>query len=332
MKRWTQQQIQYLKDNYGKITVTEIGKALDRTDYSVQWKASQLKLYRTRPWAKLEEDYVKEYYESSKTRDIAKQLDRSVLAVTCRANKLGIYKPEMTVNDEYFQTWTPQMAWMLGFFAADGCVHLYTETTATFTYAQKDKELIENIKQELSVDREIHFRKRKQCYCIVFTSRQMYGDICSIFGMDVQRKSKTLVFPTIPQEYLRYFYLGCFDGDGHIGISNRQLRLTYACGSKAFTEGFHKSVLDQTGIEGNIRTQNGAYTLNFPSIKGLCMCHYMYDNPIPFCLERKQKKARDGMRKTPRRVWRSSLTPKMEQVFSHILDGIPRMPKHVSNA
>jgi hypothetical protein len=45
-----------------------------------------------------------------------------------------------------------------------------------------------------------------------------------------------MIFPDIPEKYIRHFIRGCWDGDGSIYISGGKLRGSYVSGSLKFVE------------------------------------------------------------------------------------------------
>jgi hypothetical protein len=57
-----------------------------------------------------------------------------------------------------------------------------------------------------------------------------------------------MIFPDVPEEYMRHFIRGCWDGDGSIFISKGRLRGSYVCGSFKFIEGLVQG-LYKVGIQ-----------------------------------------------------------------------------------
>jgi hypothetical protein len=51
-----------------------------------------------------------------------------------------------------------------------------------------------------------------------------------------ERKSLTMKFPDIPEEYMRHFIRGCWDGDGSFFINDGKIRASFVSGSKEFME------------------------------------------------------------------------------------------------
>ncbi len=59
----------------------------------------------------------------------------------------GSWKSKYTVNEDYFKTWSNNMAYILGFFVADGCI---TKDLQTIIFVQKDIEILHNLRKELN--------------------------------------------------------------------------------------------------------------------------------------------------------------------------------------
>jgi hypothetical protein len=82
-----------------------------------------------------------------------------------------------------------------------------------------------------------------------------------------QRKSLNLIFPDVPEECMRHFIRGCWDGDGSIFISEGKLRGSYVCGSFKFIEGLVQE-LYKVGIHKRKppmeKTELGKMLLKYP--------------------------------------------------------------------
>jgi LAGLIDADG-like domain len=98
-------------------------------------------------------EIVKLYEEGMRTVKIAEManvLTRYVNQVLLKNNvkrrAKGSWKRKYTVNEHYFQTWSNNMAYILCFFAADGHI---SSRTQLVTFSQKDKAILEQIRNEL---------------------------------------------------------------------------------------------------------------------------------------------------------------------------------------
>ncbi len=78
---------------------------------------------------------------------------------------MPIYKE---INVKFFKKWTPEMAYILGFFAADGNMLKNKRGAHFIEFNTVDKELLEKIKKTLRSDHKISARRRSEkwatCY------------------------------------------------------------------------------------------------------------------------------------------------------------------------
>lgn len=113
-KPWTDEQIEYLKNNYKTTPVDEIAKVLGRSRKSIFEKASILGLSKDnyKIWTEEDLKYLKENYPTNKTSDVAQHLNRSEHAVRLKAEELGIRKqkkiPKSYHKSTKVRTWTPE--------------------------------------------------------------------------------------------------------------------------------------------------------------------------------------------------------------------------------
>ena len=135
------------------------------------------------------------------------------------------------VDDDYFKTWSRNMAYILGLWWADGCIY---GKTFNITLHTKDKYLLENILEEMKSGNRIRKHHRNN-YRFDITSKTIVEDIKKIGG--TYRKSMICEFPNIPKEFLSDFVRGYWDGDGSIFIVWKRKSYKSDCvsGSKKFT-------------------------------------------------------------------------------------------------
>ncbi len=119
------------------------------------------------------------------------------------------------------------MAYVLGFFAADGYITVNRRGGQYWCIQIKDKELLENIKKVVSSEHKISIRIIKKpaksiLYRIQIGSVEMCNDLRKL-GYS-ERKTKSLAIPNIPDEYFPNFVRGYFDGDGNVwtGLINKK--------------------------------------------------------------------------------------------------------------
>ena len=110
------------------------------------------------------------------------------------------------------------MAYVLGFFSADGYITINKRGGHFWSIQIKDKDLLEEIKKVIGSDHKIGFKKEngnnKAIYRLQIGSLDMCNDLNKL-GFK-ERKTKNLSVPKIPNKYFKDFVRGYFDGDGNI--------------------------------------------------------------------------------------------------------------------
>ncbi|MDZ5609781.1 LAGLIDADG family homing endonuclease [Bacillus pseudomycoides] len=164
-------------------------------------------------------EMIKLYLEGESTSNIAKLANvtpryiRMVLAdnnVERRAR--GSWKRKYNLNEDYFKYWSNNMAYILGFFIADGVI---MKDNQTVSISQKESRILEDIKTELNSNQTLYQNKKTGVYMLNLNSKIMKNDLMNLHGI-MPCKSYDVQFPFVPQEHLHHFIRGYFDGDGHV--------------------------------------------------------------------------------------------------------------------
>jgi len=159
---------------------------------------------------------------------LKKELIKNGIKIRSR-NEQNKYSPQnqrkLEVNDLYFSKQSENMAYLLGMFAADGCV--YEKNNAIkLTLATIDKPYLEQVKLELSAQSEIKDYETSQGYQnseLRFSSFQIKKDLAE-YNI-VPKKTYSFNFPQkLKKEYYRDFIRGYFDGDGSISTAGSSIR------------------------------------------------------------------------------------------------------------
>lgn len=191
------------------------------------------------------------------------------------------------LNHSYFETWNPNMAYILGFTCADGCVYGRTLSWELSNKFPSDKQLLERFAKELSSTYLIEERPRS--FRLRINSAYMVKSLFK-FGI-VRNKTKILAFPDIPKEFLRHFIRGFLDGDGWISMRNKrksnEVNLGFVNGSKLFTEGLieaiEKNVFINTHLAVKTKVTQGGVLSTYYKIEFYCenankLIKYLYDD------------------------------------------------------
>ena len=101
-RHWTEEEDQYLRDNYHKTPVSEMVQVLNRKNGSVVRRAQNLGLrgYIPGKWSQEEEAYMLKWYGKKNITDIAKHLGRRYHQVTNKAQDLCLQQKRKYVKKE----------------------------------------------------------------------------------------------------------------------------------------------------------------------------------------------------------------------------------------
>lgn len=118
------------------------------------------------------------------------------------------------INEKFFDTWSDEMAYVLGVIAADGCVAFNHGYVVSLGVAVKDIAWLMDIKKIIDTDQPLYTHPRQLYVNLRMNSKYLVNQLISM-GI-TPRKSKTLKFPDVPEKYISHFIRGYFDGDGCI--------------------------------------------------------------------------------------------------------------------
>lgn len=134
------------------------------------------------------------------------------------------------VNEDFFKIWTHEMAWVLGLFITDGCVH---NQLHSITFSQKDETVLRLVAKYMEADYVLsRVYKTRSTPTLIINSKEIKKDLSNL-GVHAN-KSLTVPFPDVPEEFLPSFVRGVIDGDGWVDHEGYTMNVT--TGSKLFAE------------------------------------------------------------------------------------------------
>ena len=212
--------------------------------------------------------------------------------------------PRHTNFDEaFFMTQTPNMAYVLGWLAADGSVS--DENSIHLSLKSTDIKVIQDIAEMISLKNPIHtsstFDKRTektyQRSYIGFASKTVAEELGK-YGI-VPRKSLTLCYPqNIETDDLkRHFIRGYLDGDGCIQrMGNTDTSVSFV-GTSHFILDLQKDINRMLGwdVKGTIQNYRSWYVLKYGgNASSLTLLTWLYKDTTPETrLDRKYAKYQD---------------------------------------
>ncbi len=180
------------------------------------------------------------------------------------------------------------MAYVLGFFAADGNLTLGKRGNHYLEFNSTDKDIIEKIRNAFSSNYKIGVRKRndnwKDSFRIQIGSKIICYDLVNLGFMP--NKSKRLNFPKVPIKYLHHFIRGYFDGDGYVftGVykrnnrpsKNKILSSGFISGTRDFLEKLRIVLAKRAKIEGGTLYYSQGFRLTFSIKDSLRLYKFLY--------------------------------------------------------
>lgn len=149
------------------------------------------------------------------------------------------------VNHDFFKKWSRDMAYVLGFWYADGCI---IGNKFFITQHKKEKPLIKKILKAMGANYPLN--SNHNTYFFAISSRTIVESIKKIGG--TERKSLTIKFPHVPKKYLPDFIRGLWDGDGC--VDKKFYKASIVSGSKRFIKELHRVLKTNIpGIKGKIK-------------------------------------------------------------------------------
>lgn len=192
------------------------------------------------------------------------------------------------------------MAYVLGFFTADGNMVKNKRGGCFIEIEITDKVLLENIRKTLDSNHAITARKRKKewktAYRLQIGSKKIFNDLLAL-GL-TPKKSKTIRLPHVPDNCFSHFVRGYFDGDGNVTVAGKAnndkrtpILTRFISGSKLFIEDLQNKLHKSLAINGYVSDKKGAWVLNYSTNESKKIFNFIYREEYNkgLLLERKKK-------------------------------------------
>ncbi len=219
-----------------------------------------------------------------------------------------IQRTKQKVNIDFFKKWTKDMAYLLGFFAADGGMFINSGGSKYLQFTSTDYEILEKIRTLLLAKQKIALKKKisknhKDCYLLQIGSKEMFHDLKSL-GF-TPNKELNMNLPRISDKYFSHFLRGYFDGDGCISKSYYKkkdrkyksyiISLIFTSGSERFLKEISRRLTKLLLIgKGCFCRNENSIWLKYGKGEAKIICDFMYSDLTSACfLERKYSKFRE---------------------------------------
>lgn len=239
MKKWTNEELEFLLSNYAKSGIKYCAENLNRSDKSIQKKASKLGLkVDIETILHLRSSRVKKSWE--KRNDSEKNL-----------NKILNVSIDEIYND-------PTFIYILGYIWGDGHIHNggvgKTNSLSLEIFKEDGADIYDKMLSVINWN--VYYRKRgnrKEQICFTICNRMLIEYLVSL---DFHKKSYNypVILNKLSFEMKRYFYLGLSDADGCFYYNLDQYCYQYTISSTSEQDWRHVSdIFGHLGIEYKIK-------------------------------------------------------------------------------
>lgn len=205
-----------------------------------------------------------------------------------------------TLNHDFFKKWGREMAYVLGYIAADAAITIGKRGNHYLDIQSIDPELPKTVGQLLGANHAISRRKRKAKWHTVYRlqvgSKEIVSDLGHL-GL-VPRKTKRLILPRVPSQFFGDFVRGYFDGDGNVNWTvvkrkdrpgfARHLHVVFTSCSGEFLGMLHHRLREEFNLEGgSFHQAPGVFRLLYAGHDSLRLFKVMYRYPTAPSLKRK---------------------------------------------
>jgi len=205
-----------------------------------------------------------------------------------------------TFNERFFERInTEEKAYWLGFILADGCISRGKDIIIVLK--KEDRKHLEKFIENINGNNKIQEIKNNggfngiDAVRLAIRSQKMYNDLikCGI----TERKSLTAKVPScIPENFIRHFWRGLVDGDGHICVVNTQSnghKYTHLevglCGTKNVVYEFENYTKRHINTIAKIRPDKMIWRFSIGGKENaIQLCSLLYDDSV-VSLDRKLK-------------------------------------------
>ena len=202
------------------------------------------------------------------------------------------------LNEKFFDSWSSTMAYVLGFWFADG--YMRTEKSYRIQFSSCDHDILEAIKLAMSSTHPIRKSKKDNTWELILFSKHLFKALQKRGGL--RRKSRVVTFPKIPPRYLRDFIRGYFDGDGSVFqvryIATKTQRMTtelrsnFTSGSRVFLEELMNVLQRSIGLKKKVLgsfNDGHSLKLGYGIKETTRLLNFLYYTSCPIALARKMR-------------------------------------------
>lgn len=206
------------------------------------------------------------------------------------------------VHQAFFNKWSADMAYILGFFCADGYMSINPRGSHFIAFEITDRDLLVKIKDRLGSGHKLSLRRRgnkkwKDSWRIQIGSRAIFERFIAL-GI-TPKKAERIRIPPVSKKYQADFVRGYFDGDGGVwyGLIHKhdrknasQALLTYfTSGSKGMLKDIASVLYASCGTKQREPLYRArAFRMQYSTNDSRKIYRFMYASKTDLYLERKK--------------------------------------------
>jgi len=209
--------------------------------------------------------------------------------------RLSIFMPVFKKkNRDFFKKWSTEMAYVLGFFCADGCMFVNPRGAHYIAFYSNDRHLLKFIRYALRSEHKIgrrptgKSRRQSTAYVLQLGSKEVYHDLLRL-GL-LPGKEHRLKLPPVPAKYFSAFARGYFDGDGSVAYglykrrgrqkTTRVLLVRFTSASKKFLADLSQKIKKELGVPGFLHFTANAWRLGYSTLPSMRLLAFLYQDGI----------------------------------------------------
>jgi len=157
----------------------------------------------------------------------------------------------------YFEKWTPNMSYWLGYIWADGCIRYQKGAyNLRLGIVSSDDYIIFDFLKEIESHHKVlktpetisKYRKASAFTSVAVCGERFVRPLVKIHGVLQNKSYLDCEFPNVPDRFLPHFVRGYFDGDGSLVKTNQGYCKISIIGTKKFLTGLEKAINKNTGL------------------------------------------------------------------------------------
>jgi len=207
------------------------------------------------------------------------KIDSHLISRFLKSKDIKVSFSKNEVNHFFFSKETPEVYWLIGLLAADGCIH----NKYAWSLGQSGDDglkLITHIKNILKHTNSVYSQltRGNLSHRIHISSEQMIIDLKKYFI--TEKKTHTLKMPLIDSpDHLKSYLRGYIDGDGCVGAYKNSKGIEYLCISFVGNEEFIKTCASVLPLKpSSILKKKGVWEIRFNGQKAILFGNWLYSN------------------------------------------------------